>query len=246
MTCACFLPRYAKSIAGTLTKIGGVDVYVATPEGDYAKDKVILFLPDAFGLQLVNNQLLADDFGNNGYKTVLVDYLVGDPVPPDAFSQPGFNIGEWFAKHPIPSVHALATKVIAALKEEGVTKFGAAGYCLGGRICFDLAFEDAVQVVVAAHPSLLKSPDDLEKYKSTAKAPLLINSCTVDNQFPLEAQAKADEILGGGQYAPGYERKYFEGCTHGFAVRGDLSDPKVKAGKEEAFKGSVAWFNKYL
>ncbi|KZP30521.1 alpha/beta-hydrolase [Athelia psychrophila] len=238
--------RHEGTPTGTLTKIGGVDVYVATPEGDYAKDKVLLFLPDAFGLQLVNNQLLTDDFGNNGYKTILVDYLAGDPIPPDAFEQPDFNIGEWFVKHPIPSVHEFAVKVIAALKEEGVTKFGATGYCLGGRICFDLAFEDAVQVVVTAHPSLLKSPEDLEKYLSTAKAPLLINSCTVDSQFPLEAQAKADEILGGGKYAPGYERKYFEGCTHGFAVRGDLSDPKIKAGKEGAFKESVSWFNKYL
>ena len=40
--------------------------------------------------------------------------------------------------------------------------------------------------------------------------------------FPKEAQAIADEILGGGKYAPGYVRTYWEGCTHGFAVRGDL------------------------
>jgi hypothetical protein len=43
--------------------------------------------------------------------------------------------------------------------------------------------------------------------------------------FPPEAQAKADEIFAG--FAPGYKREYFDGCTHGFAVRGDLSDPKV-------------------
>jgi len=134
----------------------------------------------------------------------------------------------------------------SVLKDEGVTKFGATGYCLGARIGFDLAFEGAVQVAVTAHPSLLKIPEDLEKYKSIAKAPLLINSCTIDTQFPLEAQAKADEILGGGKYEPGYERKYFEGCTHGFSVRGDLSDPKVKAGKEGAFSKSVSWFKKYL
>jgi hypothetical protein len=79
-----------------------------------------------------------------------------------------------------------------------------------------------------------------------SKAPLLINSCTVDQQFPHESQAKADEILGDGKFEPGYKREYFEGCTHGFAVRGDLSDPKVKAGKEGAFKATVEWFQKYL
>jgi len=80
-----------------------------------------------------------------------------------------------------------------------------------------------------------------QKYATVAKAPLLINSCTVDTQFPLEAQAKADEIFGNGRFVPGYKREYFEGCTHGFAVRGDSSDPKVKAGKEGAFKAAVEW-----
>lgn len=79
-----------------------------------------------------------------------------------------------------------------------------------------------------------------------SKAPLLINSCEVDQAFPLEAQAQADAILGDGKFAPGYKREYFEGCSHGFAVRGDMSNPKVKAGKEGAFKASVEWFAKYL
>ncbi|KAG6893028.1 hypothetical protein C0992_011511, partial [Termitomyces sp. T32_za158] len=84
------------------------------------------------------------------------------------------------------------------------------------------------------------------KYHNKAKAPLLLNTCTVDQQFPLEAQAQADAILGGGKFAPGYRREYFEGCTHGFAVRGDLSDVRVKAGKEGAFKATVEWFIKFL
>lgn len=74
----------------------------------------------------------------------------------------------------------------------------------------------------------------------------MINSCPVDTQFPLEAQSKADEILGSGKFAPGFKREFFDGCVHGFAVRGDLNDPKVKAGKEGAFKATVDWFLKYL
>lgn len=54
-------------------------------------------------------------------------------------------------------------------------------------------------------------------------------------------QAQADALLGGGAFAPGYKRNYFEGCAHGFAVKGDLSDPVVKAAKEGAFKGTVEW-----
>lgn len=73
-----------------------------------------------------------------------------------------------------------------------------------------------------------------------SKAPLLINSCTVDSQFPLESSAKADELFA--KFEPGYKREYFEGCHHGFAVRGDLSDPVAKAAKEGSFKATVEWF----
>ena len=55
-----------------------------------------------------------------------------------------------------------------------------------------------------------------------SKAPILINSCDNDQMFPIPAQAKADEILGGGKFAPGYQRVHWEGCHHGFTVRGDL------------------------
>ena len=40
--------------------------------------------------------------------------------------------------------------------------------------------------------------------------------------FPISAQEQTDTILGGGKFAPGYERTYWPGCVHGFAVRGDL------------------------
>lgn len=46
--------------------------------------------------------------------------------------------------------------------------------------------------------------------------------------------------------AGNYKRAYFPGCTHGFAVRGDMSVPEIKKGKEEAFENSVKWFQKYL
>ncbi|KAJ7708959.1 Alpha/Beta hydrolase protein [Mycena rosella] len=229
---------------GKIETIGGIECYVATPTVDYPKNKVLLFLTDVFGLPLVNNKLLADDFARNGFKTVLPDYLHGDAIPEDAMNAGTFDIGKWFATHGTADTRPLLDSVITALKADGVTSFGATGYCFGGRYVFDLAFDGVIASAATSHPSLLQVPADLEKYASTAKAPLLINSCTTDNMFPLEAQAKADEILTG--FAPGYKREYFEGCTHGFAVRGDLSDPKVKAGKEGAFKSTVEWMIKHM
>ncbi|KAI3614062.1 dienelactone hydrolase endo--beta-d-glucanase [Moniliophthora roreri] len=226
---------------GKWEKIGGVNCYVATPSSDYPKDKVLLYLADVFGPQLPNAQLL----------TIAPDYLNDDPIPADALIGENFDIMKWFPNHGQDKTRPTLDKVIEGLKAQGVTAFGATGYCFGGalrlsigRYVFDLAFENIIKAGATSHPSLLQVPDDLERYVSTSKTPLLINSCTVDQQFPPESQAKADEIFKG--FGPGYKREYFDGCTHGFAVRGDLSDPKVKAGKEGAFKSTVEWMIKYL
>jgi dienelactone hydrolase len=45
---------------------------------------------------------------------------------------PSFDLKAWFAKHGSEQTRPSLDKVIAALKGEGVTKFGATGYCFGG------------------------------------------------------------------------------------------------------------------
>ncbi|KAJ6558375.1 Alpha/Beta hydrolase protein [Mycena capillaripes] len=229
---------------GKLEKIGGIECYIATPTIPYPKERVLIFLTDIFGLALPNNRLLADDFARNGFKTIVPDLFSGDPIlvaPP-----PDFDREKWSASHGPAETRPIIDSVIGALKEEGVIGFAGAGFCFGARYVFDLAFDGILKVSAVSHPSRLVVPDDLEKYATVSKAPLLINSCEIDKAFPLEAQVQADAILGDGKFAPGYHREYFPGCSHGFAVRGDMSDPKVKAGKEGAFKASVEWFAKYL
>jgi len=203
-------------------------------------------LPDVFGIELINAQLLADDFARNGFQVYAIDYFNNDALPADAFNSGSFDLPGWLAKHGQDVTRPSLDKVIAALKERGVTQFVATGYCFGARYVFDLAFDGVIKVAAVSHPSLLKVPSDLETFKKTG-IPLLINSCETDNMFPLESQAKADEVLGGGsQTSELYRREYFPGCTHGFAVRGDLKDPLVKAGKEGSFKATVEYFMKHL
>jgi dienelactone hydrolase len=148
------------------------------------------------------------------------------------------------------------------------------------RLTFDLAFENIIQAAVVAHPSLFK-PDDMDVrnsqtprvinvlsisrqiYVEKSKAPLLINSCEDDEMFPKSAGEAADKTFA--NFGPGYRRTYYEGVSHGFAVRGDLvrvhvfsfkaeaylhncvqSKPAVKAAKEDAFKECVEWLIKYM
>ncbi|KAJ8503367.1 hypothetical protein ONZ45_g10926 [Pleurotus djamor] len=178
---------------GQLTDIGGIKCYVSTPKSDFASTKAILFLSDGFGITLINNQLIIDDFARNGFKTIAPDILFGDPVPEDFMSgKREFSFPAWLLKHTNEVTRSIIDKVLLALKDEGITHLGVVGYCFGGRYCFDLAFENIATVVVVNHPSLLESPKDLEKYAELSRAPLLINSCTHDQAFPLDAQEKAD------------------------------------------------------
>lgn len=86
----------------------------------------------------------------------------------------------------------------------------------------DLAHKNAIVAGVFTHPSRLVVPHDLEVLVESSKAAVLFNTCEVDAAFPLESQKIADDVLGGGKYKPGYKRTYWEGCTHGYAVRGDM------------------------
>ncbi|KAI5121871.1 hypothetical protein M0805_001079 [Coniferiporia weirii] len=229
---------------GKFETLDGVKTYVAIPETDYPKDKAILFLPDVFGVELVNNR--ADAFAKNGFQTYIPDFFNGDAIPVEAMEKGNFNIGEWFPSHTAEQTRPPLDKVIAVLKERGITVFGAVGYCFGARYVFDLAFDSVIKAAAVAHPSLLKVPEDLVAFKETG-LPLLISSCEVDQQYPPEKQVIGDEILGGGKTeAENYKREYYAGNTHGFAVRGDMSVPAIKAAKEDAFKSHVEWFIRYL
>jgi len=136
--------RHEGSPEGKFEKISGVDCYIATPRGDYAKDKVVLCLTDVFGPQLVNTQLLADGFASNGFKVVVPDIFDGDCWPADALTggAPHFNMQEWFPKHGSDQVRKPIDTVIAALKADGVARFGATGYCFGGTLSPSVSQKD--------------------------------------------------------------------------------------------------------
>ena len=126
-------------------------------------------------------QLLADDFARNGYRTVAPN-LFQEPAPESAF-EPGstFNIMEWFKGNGPEYSEPRVRKVLAALKEAGVTKIGLVGYCYGARSGFNLAFENEITALAVAHPSLLNIPDDVEVRVLAAGVPEPVIDRTLDS-----------------------------------------------------------------
>lgn len=142
-------PRAGKP-AGKIEEINGIRNYVAIPKTDYAKNKAVLILPgapisvvptatslnqtvaaDVFGISLVNSQLIADAFAENGLQCYLIDYLQGDDVPPDALKTGKFDLPAWFQKHTPAEVRPPTDKTLAGLQERGITDIAATGYCFG-------------------------------------------------------------------------------------------------------------------
>ncbi|KAI6156132.1 alpha/beta-hydrolase [Pisolithus thermaeus] len=207
--------EYKGSPQGKTQNLGSESCYVGTPTGKYDHKKALILLTDIFGLTLMNNPLLVDDFAKQGYRYE-------------------------------PEVTRGFINDVVALKGQGVTSFAVTGYCFGGRYAIDLAIDQVVDVVIASHPSQVKTPETFEDFARSAEAPLLLEMGDQDREVDVKKQGEIDDILGDGKYAPGYKRECWPGCGHGFAVRADILDPQQFEGKEGSFKSSVAWLEKYF
>jgi dienelactone hydrolase len=76
--------------------------------------------------------------------------------------QTPFDSDAWLRTHGPTDTRPLLDAVIAALRSEGVTAFGATGYCFGGKYAVDLARENVTKAIAISHPGLLELPADFE------------------------------------------------------------------------------------
>ena len=56
---------------GTFSDVAGVKCYITEPSGDYDQSKVVIYLCDAFGIELVNNRVrrctISEDGGTQSH-----------------------------------------------------------------------------------------------------------------------------------------------------------------------------------
>jgi len=232
---------------GNLQTIAGTETYVTVPKSPKA-DVAIIILPDVIGHKFINAQLIADQFAENGYFTIMPDLFHGDPVsmnPPE-----GFDIMAWLkgesnggvgGGHLPPRVEPVVKAAIKWLREEkGVKKIGAVGYCFGGKyVVRGLAKGEGIDVGYTAHQSFVDE-EELQKIAG----PLSIAAAETDSIFTTDLRHKSEEILK--EVKQPYQMNLYSGTEHGFAVRGDIKDPVKKYAKEQAFLQAVQWFDEHL
>ncbi|GAA6017474.1 hypothetical protein JCM10207_008239 [Rhodosporidiobolus poonsookiae] len=227
------------------TPVGSFDpvtkAYVTLPSGDYDKTKALLFLTDIFGTELPNGQLLADSFANSGIATYMPNMTDDDPVKKEDLNSGKLALPEWFSRHGKDRTRPTIDRVISQLREQGVTKVAAIGYCWGARYTVDLVLEGIASVGITAHASLIEVPKDIEALDKKP-TPFLWLHALQDYLMTPEQQKQVKEILKDNKL---HKHIDFD-AGHGFANRGDPSDPKIRAESDRAFNEALSFLQQHL
>ncbi|GMM59123.1 protein [Maudiozyma humilis] len=214
----------------------GVDTYVA---GEHlSNDKVLVLFTDYFGNHFNNSLLIADQFAKKGYKVYVPDILFDDAVDPDNADK--LDRVTWLSNHNEDRTKPLVDKYMADLRREINPPFlGVLGYCFGAKYAIQQINETTgnADTAAIAHPSFVT----IDEVAAIGKRPLLISAAETDPIFPPELRHLSEDKLK--EIGARYQIDLFSGVSHGFAVRGDLSNPEVLYAKEKAFYDQVYWMD---
>jgi len=224
---------------GKVETINGRATYVSAPPKSNSKSCLVI-LHDGFGYELVNNRLLSDAFAQGiGCTLYLPDFFEGTAYEPGKYEL------EDFLKSNSKEVRWPQIKdyVTALKKEHGYEKVGAIGYCWGGWGTWKLAgLDGAIDACAVAHPSLIEADD-----AKVINVPALIICAEMDSQLTDEKREKIQKVMVEKAKSGLYSKlAYYPGTAHGFAVRGDLSNPLVLRALESARDDAVSFFKTFL
>jgi len=236
--CCTIGVKHDGETTGTAIKIASrYDGYVAEASGKHIhEDTAILIIPDVIGIWK-NSQLIADQFAANGYYTLLLDEFDGDALPLNR--PPGFDFMAWRSKNPPEKIDPIVEAGVKFLKEKGIKKIGAVGYCFGAKYVCRFLNGRGVDVGYCAHPSFVT-----EEELRDIKGPLSISAAETDSIFTVELRHNSEGILK--ETKQPWQINLFSGVEHGFAVRSDPSVKLQKFAKEQAFFQAVTWFDEHL
>ncbi|KAI0517796.1 dienelactone hydrolase [Xylaria bambusicola] len=205
-------------------------------------DKAVLYLTDIFGIQLLENRLLADSFGRAGYFVVAPDLFNGTPATLDLVDMTPIQREVFLAAATPEDTDALIATGLDYLQNvKKISRIATTGYCFGGRFAFRwLAEGTGVSVGFAAHPSNLQNEEIV-----AITNPVAIAHADNDSANPAARQAEINALLLKNTTQP-YTVSLYGGNSHGFGVRANVSDPRQKFGKEQAFFQAVRFFDTWV
>lgn len=217
--------------------------YYSSPKVKSGKRMGIVVVHDIFGFALPNCKYVVDYFASKGFDAVMPDFYAGKgidnapwPATEDSISQPleGDDFTNFFGAITsdkfFETLKAEVDDATAFLRRKGCIRFGIIGFCWGGLVAEVVAKGGRFAASVSAHGC----KHNAESYKAV-KGNILYISVPGDAFFSKDDQ---DAII-----AAGGKVKVVDGMGHGFMVRGDFADAKVKAAADEAFADAESLFS---
>ncbi|XP_006339416.1 endo-1,3;1,4-beta-D-glucanase-like [Solanum tuberosum] len=219
--------------AGHVQQFGGFNCYLSGPVDS---TQAVILVSDVFGYEAPKLRKLADKVAAAGFYVVVPDFLRGDPrIPND--EKP---LEVWIIDHGPDQGFEDAKPVIEALKSNGVTKIGAAGFCWGAKVVVELAKYAYIQAAVLLHPSFVVV-DDMH----AVKVPISILGAEIDRRSPPELVKQFEMALNAKPEVDAFV-KIFPGVTHGWSVRYNDEDELDVKSAEESHQDMLGWFEKHL
>ncbi|KAI3326984.1 dienelactone hydrolase [Xylariaceae sp. AK1471] len=217
----------------------GVNYYITGPPSD----KGIVYFSDVYGIELLENKLLADSYGRAGYFVVAPDFFNGSAAPRDWVNNaPGFDIQTLLDRSTPEVIDPIVATAIDYLRyHRNISRVAAAGYCFGGRYTFrTLAEDNGVDIGFAAHPSYFTSEE-----VSAINGSVSVATGDGDYSLPPDLRHQVESLLMNNTNQE-YELALYGRAPHGFGVRVNNSDPRQVYAKEEAFFQAIRWFETWF
>ncbi|XP_076925335.1 endo-1,3;1,4-beta-D-glucanase-like [Bidens hawaiensis] len=217
--------------SGEVVQIASLNAYVS---GKLDSKIAVILVSDVFGYKARKLRQVADKVASAGYYALVPDFFNGDPVTDVS------QINDWLINHPPEqAVGEFARPLLQALKDKGISKIGAAGFCWGAKVVVDLTKDAEIQVAALLHPSYVNL-DDIK----AVKVPIAILSAKLDEVNPPELIKEYEAALIANEVE--HFVKIYPGVNHGWTTRyNDDNAAEVKSAKE-AQQDLVDWLKKYL
>lgn len=221
---------------GKFEEVFGLKTYVT---GSPSNEKVLVILTDVFGNELNNTKLIADQLAGEDFKVYVPDILFGDNVKSLDGS---VDFHEWAHNHRPEITRPIVDQFMKSLQATFSPKFvGVVGHCFGAKYALHQidVKQSTANAIAVAHPSLCEQ----EEFRAIGKHPILISAAQTDSIFTVESRHETEKTLN--DIGAVYQIDLFSQVTHGFAVRGDVSDPCVLYAKEKVTLDQIHWFKHF-
>ena len=213
---------------GQVSLLGDLPIYTSGSPGDRA----ILVWPEVFGWEgrLKN---ICDQLGSEGYFVVMPDHMRGETM---ATGGQGF-LKKW-ADYNSVTGRDITEKLLPYLKQNGVTKIGAIGFCWGAWV-IHRASAAGVPLLCGAgcHPSVRlenmasDSADTELELAGKVRCPMLLAAAGNDPENVKEGGAVSELLK---KRFPSSVVRSFPAQQHGWVSRGDVTDDTVANGVRDA------------